>query len=204
MKILTELQKDLAECVSFHGHLCPGLVYGYRVARKAAALLGVDKSSDEEVVAVCENDSCAIDAFQIILGTTAGKGNLIVNNYGKNVYSVFSRDSGKGFRFSRIFSYEYGGKNKDEFDKLEAALQNKTASKKEIMHQKYLKAVDLEEKPFDIIFNYEELTSEPPPYAQLAPSSPCSVCGELTMSTRLIKNEEGDLMCIPCREKNNG
>ena len=200
MTDLIKLQDDLAECVSFHGHLCPGLVYGYRVAKEAATLLEVDKSSDEEVVAICENDSCAIDAFQIILSTTAGKGNLIVNNYGKNVYTVYSRNSGKALRFSRIFSYEYGGKNNAEFDKLEAALQNKTASKKEILRQKYLKAVDLSDKPFNEIFNTQELAYAPPPYAPLAPSAPCNKCGELTMSTKLIKNEEGNLLCIPCMD----
>ncbi len=198
MKKYAELNENLVECISFHGHLCPGLVYGYRVAKEAAERLGVDKSSDEEVVAICENDSCSVDAFQIILGTTAGKGNLIVNNYGKNVYTVFSRNSGKALRFSRIFSYQYDGKHKEEFDKLEAALQDKTASKKEIMRQKYLKAVDLAEKPFQKIFNSEALDFEPPPYAPLAPSAPCVKCGELTMSTKMIKNSNGDLFCIPC------
>ena len=30
-----ELPEDLKKCVAFHGHLCPGLVYGYLVAKEA-------------------------------------------------------------------------------------------------------------------------------------------------------------------------
>ncbi len=194
----TKRQEDLKKCISFHGHLCPGLIYGYRVAKEAASLLNVGKSADEEVVAVCENDSCAIDAFQIILGTTAGKGNLIINNYGKNVYTVYSRNSRKAIRFSRIFSYNYSGNDKEEFEKLEAALQNKTASNKEIKRQKYLKAVDLAEKPFNEVFSSEAIPFDPPPYAPLAPSEPCIKCGELTMKTKMIKNPAGNLLCQPC------
>ena len=29
-----ELPEDLKKCVDFHGHLCPGLVYGYLVAKR--------------------------------------------------------------------------------------------------------------------------------------------------------------------------
>ncbi|MCP4104393.1 MAG: formylmethanofuran dehydrogenase, partial [Desulfobacteraceae bacterium] len=45
---------DLKQCVSFHGHLCPGLVYGYLMAKQAINLLDLKRSADEEVVAVCE------------------------------------------------------------------------------------------------------------------------------------------------------
>ena len=58
-----EMPDDLKKCVEFHGHLCPGLVYGYRVAKAAMNLLEINRSRDEEVVAVSENDSCAVDAL---------------------------------------------------------------------------------------------------------------------------------------------
>jgi formylmethanofuran dehydrogenase subunit E len=54
-------------------------------------LMKLKRSEDEETVAVCENDSCAIDALQIVLGTVAGKGNLIIQDYGKNAFTVLSR-----------------------------------------------------------------------------------------------------------------
>ncbi len=101
MKKQYEFPEDLKECIKFHGHICPGMIYGYKVAKEAIKILKIERSIDEEIVAVCENDSCAIDAIQIMLGTTAGKGNLIINNYGKNAYIVYSREKKLSYRFSR-------------------------------------------------------------------------------------------------------
>jgi formylmethanofuran dehydrogenase subunit E len=94
-----EMPEDLKKCIEFHGHLCPGLVYGYRVAKAAMDLLGLKRSRDEEVVAISENDSCAVDALQILLGTSTGKGNLILKDYGKNAYTILNRSNKKGYRF---------------------------------------------------------------------------------------------------------
>ena len=76
--------------IEFHGHSCPGLAIGYRVAELAANRFK-DKSIDEELVAVAENRSCAVDAIQAINGCTCGKGNLIIKEYGKHVYTYFKR-----------------------------------------------------------------------------------------------------------------
>ena len=66
------------KCAEFHGHKCPGLATGFRVATEAMAKLGLDgPEADEELVCVTENDSCAVDAVQVITGCTMGKGNLI-------------------------------------------------------------------------------------------------------------------------------
>ncbi len=97
-----QIPDDLKQCSAFHGHLCPGLVYGYIVAKESIRLLDLKRSMDEEVVAVCENDSCAVDGLQVMLGTTAGKGNLIIRDYGKNAYTVINRSGKKAYRFSRI------------------------------------------------------------------------------------------------------
>ena len=88
-----DLAEGLKKCIEFHGHLCPGLVYGYLVAKNAINLLGLKRSRDEEVVAISENDSCAVDALQVLLGTSTGKGNLILKDYGKNAYTILNRSS---------------------------------------------------------------------------------------------------------------
>jgi len=119
---------DLKKCVEFHWHVCPGLIYGYRVAKKAIRLMNLRRAIDEEVVAICENDSCAVDALQVLLGRAAGKGNLIIKNFGKNAYTVLNRSKRQAYRFSRKTQYDYTGKNKSTFDRLEAAVANGTAS----------------------------------------------------------------------------
>jgi len=91
------LPEDLKKCIEFHGHLCPGLVYGYRVAKEAITLLDLKRSKDEEVAVISENDSCAVDALQVLLGTSIGKGNLIFKDYGKNAYTILNRSSKRAF-----------------------------------------------------------------------------------------------------------
>ncbi len=204
MEILnnTEVPEDLKECIRFHGHLCPGIIYGYRVSKEAMRILELKRSGDEEVVAVCENDSCSVDALQIILGTTSGKGNLIIKNYGKNAYTVISRKQNKAYRFSRKSFYRYLGKEKEEFNVLEEAVASGTATKEQKKRQKFLKSMDLLAKPFIEIFETKETEFAMPEYAELAPSKACEKCGEMTMATKL-KNFSGKEFCFPCFETAN-
>jgi formylmethanofuran dehydrogenase subunit E len=197
----TQIADDLKSCVEFHGHLCPGLVYGYRVSKEAIRLLGIHRASDEEIVTLCENDSCAVDGFQKLLGTTAGKGNLVIRDYGKNAYTVFSRKAGKAYRFSRTTTYHYQGEHPEEFDILEKAMTEKTATPAQMKRQKLLKSLDLATKPFDEIFETKEVTYDEPPYAALAPSLACGICGEMTMATKMVKSTDNIVLCIPCSEK---
>jgi formylmethanofuran dehydrogenase subunit E len=198
----TELPEDLKECIRFHGHLCPGIIYGYLVSKEAMRILELKRSGDEEIVAVCENDSCSVDALQIVLGTTSGKGNLIIKNYGKNAYTVISRKQNKAYRFSRKSFSRYLGKEKDEFDVLEEAVASATATKKQKKRQKFLKSIDLLAKPFNDIFETRETEFAMPEYAELASSKACGKCGEMTMATKL-KNLNGKEFCVPCFETAN-
>jgi formylmethanofuran dehydrogenase subunit E len=55
-------------------------------------------SEDEELVAIVENDACGVDALQCITGCTFGKGNLLFRDYGKQVYTIYSRSTRAGVR----------------------------------------------------------------------------------------------------------
>jgi formylmethanofuran dehydrogenase subunit E len=197
-----KMPDDLKRCIEFHGHICPGLIYGYRVAKEAMKLMNIGHSVDEEVVAICENDSCAVDALQVMLGTVTGKGNLIIKNFGKNAYTVLSRSKGQAYRFSRKTRYDYTGESKSEFDRLEAAVAANIASEDDRRELKRLKIVDLLERPFEEIFTIIEVPFDEPLYAPLAPSEPCAMCGEMTMATKMMKLNDGRQVCIPCSGKN--
>lgn len=192
-------RETLHACVAFHGHLCPGLVYGYRVAREAMARLDLARAEDEETVVISENDSCAVDAFQVLLGATIGKGNLILKNYGKNAYTVFDRRTNRALRFIRRKAYAYQGDNRQEYALLEEKMNSGTATPEELKRQKYLKALDLLQLPFVDLFDTEEVAaSVMPPYAVLSPSLPCDSCGEMTMASRLVPSAEGKRRCPAC------
>ena len=196
-----KIPDDLKRCVEFHGHICPGLVYGYRVAKEAIKLMKLRRSVDEEVVAICENDSCAIDALQVLLGTVAGKGNLIIKDYGKNAFTVLSRSKRQTYRFSRKTHYDYKSKDKSVFDRLDAAVAAGSASEDDRRNLKRLKVKDLLAQPFEQIFITTQVPFDEPLYAQLAPSEPCAICGEMTMATKMIKLSDGRKACMPCSQK---
>jgi formylmethanofuran dehydrogenase subunit E len=93
--------RDVERTIRFHGHLCGGIIIGYRAAKLGMKRLRAGRATDEEVIAIVENDSCAVDAVQVISGCTFGKGNLFFRDYGKHVYTFALRPSGRAVRVSR-------------------------------------------------------------------------------------------------------
>lgn len=86
------------KCVNFHGHECGGLAIGYKAALYAVELLNLKHSKDEEIVCISENDACGVDAIQVILGCTLGKGNLLFHLVGKQAFSFYNRNTGESVR----------------------------------------------------------------------------------------------------------
>lgn len=91
-------QSQWDRCVAFHGHECGGLTIGYKAALYTIDLLGLTFSQDEDVVCVSENDACGVDAIQVLLGCSVGKGNLLFHITGKQAFSFYERTSGKALR----------------------------------------------------------------------------------------------------------
>jgi len=58
---------DIHGTQRFHGHMCPGLAIGIRMAEIALREIG-PHSTDEEVVAIVETDMCGVDAIQYLTG----------------------------------------------------------------------------------------------------------------------------------------
>jgi formylmethanofuran dehydrogenase subunit E len=197
---MLDIPEDLARCVAFHGHICPGLVYGYLVAKEAMKLMNLERATDEEIVAICDNDSCAVDALQVLLGTSTGKGNLIIRDFGKNAYTVLSRSGQESYRFVRKIRYEYQGKEKSTFDRLDAAIAKGMASEGDRRYMKLLKVEDLLGRYFDEIFTTTEIPFDEPRYAPLERSEPCAMCGEMTMASKMVGVNDGRV-CIPCSQK---
>ena len=86
------------KCVAFHGHECGGLTIGYKAALYAIELLDLEFSDDEQVVCISENDACGVDAIQVMLGCSIGKGNLLFHMTGKQAFSFYDRSTGQSVR----------------------------------------------------------------------------------------------------------
>ena len=90
--------KTWNDCAAFHGHECGGLTIGYKASLYTIELLNLEFSDDEQVVCIAENDACGIDAIQVMLGCSMGKGNLLFHMRGKSAYSFYNRKTSKSVR----------------------------------------------------------------------------------------------------------
>lgn len=189
---------DFNNVAQFHGHVCPGLSIGYRVAVLAANHFK-DRSEDEELVAIAENRSCAVDAIQVINGCTYGKGNLIFKDYGKHVYTFFKRGENKALRISlKPNALPQDDKHTALFAKLRAGTASPEEAK-EFRASHDAKSQKILTMPEEELFWVKEVEVEPPEKAIIYPTLICSKCGEGFMEPLgRVKNEE--IVCIPCFE----
>lgn len=166
---------EYSDILSFHGHSCPGLAIGYRMTAAALHALGVARSGDEELVAIVENDACGVDALQYLSGCTFGKGNLLFRDYGKNVYTLFSRTSGRGIRVV------FHGRGVPD------GLRESRAGFAEYLMQ----------CPDAAIIDLQPAVHDMPESARIRNSAVCSCCREYVMESRLHE-VDGRSLCIPC------
>jgi len=174
-----ELPTGLQRAVDFHGHLCPGLAIGWRAAEAAAQALGIGPAADEELVAEVENDSCSADAFQALLSTTFGKGNLVFRDHGKQVFTVTDRNQGRAVRVSFVGEGLKTQKPDGSTDR-EAFL------------------LALIDAPQEQVVAVGEVSPRPPAEAVIEPSTACARCGEPTQRSKMQKGPHGRLLCRPC------
>lgn len=171
-----DMDPEVKGAVKFHGHLCFGLAVGIAATRLAMERLATGKAVGEEVVAIAENSSCAVDAIQFLAGTTLGRGNLIVNDWGKHAYTFARRDDGRAVRLS--LRYEAFKDIHDREKRMEKILSSRGEE----------------------VFNIRDVKIELPPEAEVVSSIQCSSCKEPVMRTR-TRTVEGEVYCIPCYEK---
>ncbi|MCK9587011.1 FmdE family protein [Methanothrix soehngenii] len=189
------MDDDFKEAAEFHGHTCPGLAIGYRIAKYVKE--HYPRSQDEELVCIAENKSCSIDAIQFMLGCTAGKGNLLFKDYGKQAFTFYSRDKNKALRI-----YFRGGilKGMDELrqkmvlGELGPEDRERMAAFRSQATEKVLSARD------EDILTVEEVDIPAPEKARIHPSLKCEECGEEFMEI-LGRTAGGKVLCKGCFER---
>ena len=180
-------EKELWEkCAAFHGHECGGLTIGYKASLYAIRLLGLEAekekagkgcfSADEELVCICENDACGVDAIQVILGCSIGKGNLKFHMTGKKAFSFYSRKTGKAVRLD-LNPLPEGMTKAESFQYYQAS------------------------RPEEMIEVKEAKLTLPEP-ARIFKSIPCSRCGEST-AEHMIHLQGDEMLCPDCYQAYN-
>ncbi len=191
--------EDFQKVADYHGHVCPGLVTGYRLAKGALAGLGLTSPEEGDLVTIAETDRCTIDAFPVILGCTAGKGKLIIKNCGKQAFTVSCRKQNKAVRVvTRAKPFQYtpeddaltrkvmsGKASQHEYDIFKAAREKRI--------QELLTMSDEE------IFRIYSVAVQLPDREPIYNSPICQCCGEQVMEPWL-RVREGKLICTTCAD----
>jgi formylmethanofuran dehydrogenase subunit E len=173
-----DIMMKYREIIKFHGHECPGLAIGYRMASTGLKAIESVRAEDEELVSIVENDACGVDALQCVTGCTLGKGNLIFRDYGKHVFTIYSRSTRKGVRVVFL------GQN----------VPDNVSKDRKIFTEWILSA------PQEAILSVTSVSVPEPEPAKIRDSVPCTICDETVMESRL-RNMDGKSVCIPCFEK---
>ena len=187
------------DTVKFHGHACPGLAIGYRVATFALKELGL-RARDEELVAIVENNSCAVDAIQFICGCTFGKGNLIFKDFGKHVYTFIRRPHSEALRIAVKWEPPADDPETEAMWKRYSEGDRSPEVSTVVQDRKTRRMKDVLEKAASELFDVKRIIPEMPEPARIFQSIVCSSCGEKVMETR-TRDVGGKVVCIPCAEK---
>jgi formylmethanofuran dehydrogenase subunit E len=192
----------IKEAQIFHGHWCPGLATGIRIAE--LALREVGSSADEEIVAVAECDNCSIDAVQFLTGCTVGKGNLRIENVGKTAFRFYRRSDAKAVRIVRKRRHQ-----KQE-DPHETDLRDRYASgtltpdeQQEYGQMRERQCESIMTADLGDLLECKSCDVPAPPRALMTDSLVCDRCGEEVMETK-TRNFRGRVLCLPCFEKEGG
>ena len=159
------------KAVKFHGHECPGLAIGFKACEAAIKKLGIKFSEDEEIVCVTENDACGVDAIQVILGCSFGKGNLLYRGTGKQAFSFFNRTNNESIRI----------------------VLKPSNSKMEREERK----IYLLQAPIEEIFEFKTPQFEIPKRAKKFKTIICELCGE-GVAEHKIRLMDGQKVCLDC------
>ena len=172
---------------------------GIRVSEVMLRELG-KPAKDEELVAIVENNSCGVDAIQVLTGCTFAKGNLIFKDFGKFVYTFVNRENQRSLRIS--IRNEAVITDPHHID-LFAKVAGKRATQDEIDEFKRLhikKSEEILKSPEEELLVIEEVTPIVLPMAQVLKSVSCARCNEPVMESR-IRMMHGGQYCIPCFEE---
>lgn len=142
------------------------------MARYASRLLGLEYSADEQVVCIAENDACSVDAIQVMLGCSIGKGDLLFRMRGKQAFSFYQRGTGKAIRL---------------------VLKPKPEGMSKAASFAYYQSCTPEE-----MFLVKEATIALPERARLMDSYVCDCCGEQTGADRIRLAGEKKLCLDRC------
>ncbi len=191
------LNMSLKRVVDFHGHLCPDLVLGCKLCEYARKLFAYGDEIGGGLSIIAENCTSALDAVQMMLGTTIGNQRMLIMDLGKHNYTILSKDSGAGFKL-RLKKQQYG--DEEIYHLLERKIATSQAILEDVVHfQKLLdgRVEHLLSLEPENIFAVSSVRNVQPPTEMPNVFITCCRCGEQVLKSRKI-DYQGKTYCIPC------
>lgn len=176
------------QVVDFHGHTCPGIAIGFRVAQIAQRELGLRPGPGSELLVKAETHSCALDAFQVLNKATCGRGSLRVKEKGKHVYL-----------------FQYSGREEIVRIAIKGALIEHVAEPESFASPRQRQNWVLENIQFILGSPEEDFCAiqKIPSSLQQTSKAPhwatCSVCGEAVRPDHAVQSGE-EYKCLTCAD----
>lgn len=195
------MEKTFEDVVEFHRHLCLDIAMGYRIAKTAMREMGAEVKNLKDVVAVVENETCAVDAIQEFTGCTLGKRNLIMTGTGKPVYILMNTKTQNGVRIYCKYweTFDPDGsfnKRRKQATAPGAPPEDQQAFQRELN----TKIKEILRAPEETIFTIKRVSLPPPPKVGKYKAEPCGRCGEHTHVGRFF-DQDGQKLCKDCHEE---
>jgi formylmethanofuran dehydrogenase subunit E len=190
----------LKRVADFHGHICPDLALGGKFCEFAQNLLEEGKVANPGFSIISENTTSALDAIQVLLGATVGNQRLMVMDYGKHNYTLYSRYHNRGWRLK--LKAQYYNDEEAYHDLEEKILNNQALFDDVIRFQQCMdtRVRQIMESPPEDLFTIEEIAAESRPKESVSIYLTCAVCGEQVLASRSIESR-GKIFCVPCFQR---
>lgn len=191
---------SLKRVVDFHGHICPELALGGKFCEFVQSLLEKETVANTDLSIISENTTSALDAIQVLLGVTVGNQRLMVLDYGKHNYTLFSRQHHRGWKL-RLKSIYYG--DEETYLGLENKIMHNEAMLEDMVRFKQLldsRVRFILELPPEELFAIEEVDANARPQESASVYLTCSVCGEQVLASRSVESRNS-IFCLPCFQK---
>lgn len=192
------VQSPWERALEFHGHVCPGLVIGFRAAEAGLRELGLDPAGVQsaDLVCVVENRACAADAVQAVTGCTLGKANLVVADHGKHMYT-FARRGAEGEAVRVSLTAPVPGL--EELRALQGKVFNEPGEENRRAFARKREEISdrLMEMPESELLQVRRVRMEPPVRQRVKCLAVCGRCGEYVFEDRAA-DQDGRVLCPPC------
>ncbi len=187
--------------LKFHGHKCPAMPNGLRIAEAAMNKLGVERSGDSflhAIVELGENHcaTCFADGVQVITGCTFGKGNIEKSHKGKWGLTLIDKRTNRAVRVYPKAEAMMNTKNTSFFKEYREKGVPPTQVPDEVVQPLIDKVMNAQAEMIMVISDVFEYNWKEPKHSYN--SVVCDVCGEMVIK-EYTEEVNGKIVCKDCK-----